>query len=101
MKVKNQEAWDMVLEETPEHTYEGRVLRFAERFANAVEARLASGVGAMEDIVEKMVNGPEYRVSSTQLCLVVRTLAKYWVHGAEIKAWYDKRREAGGERTCA
>ncbi len=100
MKVKNQGEWERVLEANPEDSYGGRILRFAERWALRMEARLASGFEAMGDIALETKDETNLRLTDIQLCQAVVALAKHWEHGADLKVWYGKRRQAGEERTC-
>ena len=100
MKAKDQKAWEGALVANPADMYEGRILRFAEQWAERMEARMEWGE-KLAEIAEETQNGTIIRLSGTQLCLAVVALAKHWEHGAELKAWHDKRRKAAREGECA
>lgn len=100
MKAKNKESWDRVLAANPAGGYEGKILRFAGRWAERMEARLEWGE-KVEEVAEEAIDDPELRLTSTQLCMAVVALAKHWAHGAELKSWYDKRRQTAKEKVCA
>ncbi len=87
MKVKDRVAWQK-FRAANSGRYELRLLNYAERWADRMEVKLNQGV-RLEDIVEKAIDDPISRISSSQVAHVMIALFRFWRHGEALKQWRD------------
>ncbi|MBI5071829.1 hypothetical protein HZB93_02995 [Candidatus Falkowbacteria bacterium] len=88
MKVKDGVFWQR-FRAANSGRYELRLLNYAERWADRMEAKLNQGL-RLEDIVEKTIDDPILRVSNSQVAHVMIALFRFWEHGEALKNWRDQ-----------
>lgn len=90
MKVKDREEWLRFRARNP-GKYERNIINCAERWATLMEEWLGRGK-QLAEIAEKTMDETGPGLPRRYLAQAVCALVRHWVHGAELKSWYDKRR---------
>lgn len=105
MKIKNQELWNKGRENNTD-PYGKCVIDYAEAWADAMEAEMASGA-RLEDIADRtsheVDHRPEFGITGFMYGAAVATLAATWEHGEALRIWHNLKSQLGdeGERANA
>jgi len=79
-----------------EDGYNKGVVDFGERWAKAMELRLAAGE-KLQDFAEKTSFETADGITGFMYGRVVSALAKFWVHGEELRQWHNLDTQIGNE----
>lgn len=89
MKITDQKGWDKGLKNNAD-SYGKAVYRYAEKWADRMEAEIESGK-KLEDIAEKTSHNIGEDITGFQYGCVIGVLAKAWEHGDALRVWHNKQ----------
>lgn len=88
MKLKDPEGWSKTVEANTDG-YGSGVIRFAERWADLMEQRMAEGA-TLTDIAKKASHDADTEgVTGFMYGCAVSILAKVWEHGEDLRRWHN------------
>lgn len=100
MKLIDQAAWDHFAAINTD-SYGSGVVRFAQRWAELMEARIAAGE-ALEDVAKATSNEADTEgITVFMYGVAVSSLAQMWVHGEELRCWHNLAMQRGTEGEAA
>ncbi len=99
MQISDNEAWTkaVAINDDP---YGSGVIRYAERWADLMEAAMAGGA-ALADIADSTSHEADTEgITGFMYGAAVATLSRCWVHGEELRRWHnlDTQLHDEGER---
>ena len=99
MKISNDEAWAAAVENNQD-PYGSGVIRYAERWADLIEARLADGANFKDVARATSREADTEGITGFMYGAAVSTLASCWEHGEALRRWHNLYIQIGveGER---
>lgn len=95
--VRDQAAWDANVKANKNDGYGACCLRYAARWANLMEKRIAAGE-QLTDIAEKCSHEADVEgITGFMYGCAVGSLARAWVHGEALRRWHNKETQIGTE----
>lgn len=96
MKLKDKAGWDKGVENNKD-PYGAAVYRYAEKWADAMEAKLSAG-----ETVEQCAKSTSHEadtegISGFMYGCAVNVLAHCWEHGEALRRWHNKDTQIGTE----
>ncbi len=96
MEVKNKALWDECVKNNQD-PYGGAAIRFTERWADLMEAKMAEGK-ALEDIAKEASDEADTEgITGFMYGCAVSTLAAVWEHGEQLRRWHNLDTQIGDE----
>ena len=80
-----------------EDPYGAAVFRFAERWADLMEARLASGSTLTDCADETSREADDEGITGFMYGMAVSILSQVWVHGEALRRWHNLDTQIGDE----
>jgi hypothetical protein len=96
MQFKNEADWKKGLENNSDF-YGSGIYRFAERWANMMEAELANGKKLAEVAQETSHAADTEGITGFMYGAAVSVLSHCWLHGEELRRWHNKDVQIGDE----
>jgi hypothetical protein len=88
MKTTDQAAWDNAVEINGD-PYGAATIRYTERWADLMEARIAEGA-ALEDIAKATSHEADTEgITGFMYGCAVSLLAQLWIHGEALRRWHN------------
>lgn len=95
-KLKDEAGWKLSVEKNQDG-YGSGVIRFAARWANLMEAKMAKGA-KLKDIADKCSHEADVEgITGFMYGAAVSTLSQVWEHGEELRRWHNKSTQLGNE----
>lgn len=96
MNISDQNAWQRWVDNNQD-PYGSGVIRFAERWADLMEAKMAEGA-TLEDIAEATSHEAETEgITGFMYGAAVSVLATSWEHGDQLRRWHNLDTQIGDE----
>ncbi len=97
MKLRDEARWQECVEANQD-PYGGAVVKFAEKWADAMEAKLSDDV-TVADIAKDACSeaGKEFGITGFMYGCAVNILAHVWEHGEELRKWHNLDTQLGDE----
>jgi hypothetical protein len=96
MKVSDDQAWDDFVRRNTD-PYGAGVVRYAERWARLMQARMADG-SKLEDIAKQASHDADNEgVTGFMYGCAVSMLSQTWEHGEELRRWHNLDSQLGAE----
>lgn len=92
MKISDPEAFEIARAANTD-PYGSAIIRFAVRWAEEIEARMAVGKELAEVAADAMRAADTERISGSMLWCAVSTLSYWWEHGEELQRWNSGKPE--------
>jgi len=100
MQTTNQAEWDNC-KQINSDPYGSCAVRYAERWADLMEAKLAEGA-KLEDIANATSHEADTEgITGFMYGCAVSILSKLWVHGEQLRRWHNKSTQLGTEGDVA
>lgn len=96
VKDGQQEAWDESVSKNAD-SYGAGVMRYAARWANMVEAKIADGVEIVAAISETEHTADTEGITVAMFGCAVSILAQVWEHGETLRRWHNHEIQLGDE----
>ncbi len=105
MLIRDQHAWNKYVQDNApevdgEYDYGTHIIQFAERWADLMEEKMASGA-RLEDVAKEtslQAHTETGGISMFQYGAAITTLADCWEHGEALRQWHCLGGQTGEER---
>ena len=96
MKIKDQAAWDAFVKNNQD-PYGSGVVRFAERWADLMEARARQG-GTLDDFAKETSHEADGEgITGFMYGCAVSILSQCWENGEQLRRWHNLDTQIGDE----
>jgi hypothetical protein len=96
MQYADKEGWDKFVANNSD-IYGSGVIRFAERWANLMEAKISKGA-KLEDIAKATSQEADSEgITGFMYGCAVSTLSHAWIHGEALRRWHNLDTQIGNE----
>lgn len=96
MKIANDDVW-ATWTKNNQDVYGSAILRYAERWADMMEARMSAGE-SLESIAKETSHAADTEIISGYMYgAAVQVLASAWVHGEALRRWHNISTQCGTE----
>lgn len=96
MKLKDAEGWKKTVEANQDD-YGSGVMRYAERWANLMEERMADGA-AVADVAKQASHDADTEgITGFMYGCAVSILSQVWEHGEDLRRWHNLDTQIGNE----
>ena len=97
MSLKDEAGWRETVEANKDDGYGACVIRYAEKWARFMEARVAAG-SVIADCAEECSHlADDEGITGFMYGCAVSILAHVWIHGEELRRWHNKSTQIGSE----
>lgn len=88
MKISSQESWDKWVANNTDG-YGSAIIRYAEAWANLMEAKIAEG-SQLEDIAQETSHEADTEgITGYMYGAAVSVLASSWIYGEQLRLWHN------------
>lgn len=98
MNITNPELWKRCTDNNQD-SYGKGINDYAERWANLMETRLASGESLADIALPTSFEADTDGITGFMFGAAVATLVEVWEHGAALRTWHNSRYDYTGEGT--
>lgn len=96
MRIANEEIWNKCVESNKD-PYGSYVIRYAERWANMMEAEIDKGA-KVKDIAGKTSHEADTEgITGFMYGCAVNILSNVWAYGEELRKWHNKEYDYEGD----
>lgn len=96
MRIANEENWNKYVESNKD-SYGSYVIRYAERWANMMEAEIDKGA-KVKDIAKKTSDKADTEgITGFMYGCAVKILSDVWSYGEELRKWHNKEYDYEGD----
>lgn len=96
MELKDAAGWEKAKAANTD-PYGGRVMSYAEDWANLMEARMAAGETIKQCAQPTSREADTDGITGFMYGAAVSTLAQVWAHGDELRRWHNLKTQIGHE----
>ena len=100
MGLKDEDAWKKTVENNSDG-YGSGVVRFAEKWARFMEARMATGATVKDCADECSGLADDEGITGFMYGCAVSILSQVWIHGEALRRWHNKTTQLGTEGDAA
>ena len=91
MKLKDEDGWNQAIEANKESSYGMGVIRFAIKWADLMEERIADGETVF-DCAEAMADKADTEgITGFMYGCAVRILVQVWQYGEDLRKWHNDK----------
>jgi len=99
MKLKNEERWNEYVNANTD-PYGGCCVKYAEAWANEMEARMAKGEtleACADDAGHVVDRRPQFGITGFMYGMAVNILSQCWEHGEALRRWHNLQYQINDE----